>query len=52
MQWRKLINKSRIGYAASCLITFQYVAFGFFLFGCDLSKQEQFFNLVVKTYLG
>lgn len=42
---RKIINTSRIGYAASTLITLQYVAFGFFLFGCDITKQQQFVRL-------
>lgn len=48
MPIRKWINKSRTGYVVSNLITFQYVAFGFFLFGCDMNKQL----IVIKNIFG
>jgi alginate O-acetyltransferase complex protein AlgI len=40
MKLRKLINTSKMGYAVSTFITFQYVAFGFMLFGLDFEKQR------------
>jgi D-alanyl-lipoteichoic acid acyltransferase DltB (MBOAT superfamily) len=45
LKWKKIINTSRFGYSASCFITFQYAAFGFLMFGCDMAKLKRFFNL-------
>lgn len=44
-KWKKAINATRWGYAMSCLITFQYAAFGFLLFGCDMAKLKAFFRI-------
>lgn len=45
LKWKKIINTSRFGYSLSCFITFQYAAFGFLMFGCDMAKLKSFFNL-------
>jgi alginate O-acetyltransferase complex protein AlgI len=47
MQTKKFIHKSPVAYGISNFITFQYVAFGFLLFACDMGKlmviSEMFF---------
>jgi alginate O-acetyltransferase complex protein AlgI len=47
LKWKKRINSTRWGYAASWFITFQYAAFGFLLFGSDMSRLKKFFTLFV-----
>jgi len=44
-KWKKIINTSSLGYCVSCFITFQYAAFGFLMFGCDMEKLKSFFQL-------
>lgn len=48
MEWRKAINTNRYGYMLSLLITFQYVAFGFMLFACDIERQKWVINLLLQ----
>lgn len=45
LKWKKAVNKSKSGYAISTFVTFQYVAFGFLLFSCDMERQFAFFRL-------
>jgi alginate O-acetyltransferase complex protein AlgI len=47
MDTRKWIAKSRVSYAASSFLTFNYVSIGFLLFACDLAKIRQVLSLWV-----
>lgn len=49
MQIKRFIYKSRAAYAISNFITFQYVAFGFLLFACDIGRLESIFTIITKN---
>jgi len=49
MQIKRFIYKSRAAYAISNFITFQYVAFGFLLFACDIGRLESIFTIIAKN---
>jgi D-alanyl-lipoteichoic acid acyltransferase DltB (MBOAT superfamily) len=42
------IKQSKISYAASNMVTFQFVAFGFLLFACDYSQLLDLYSLLVR----
>lgn len=46
-RWKKVLNQSRLAYGVSNFITFQFVAFGFLLFGLDIDRIKLFFRMVV-----
>jgi len=46
-RWQKALNQSRLAYGVSNFITFQFVAFGFLLFGLNLERIKLFFRLFV-----
>ena len=46
-RWKEVLNKSRFAYGVSNFITFQFVAFGFLLFGLDLERIRLFFRMVM-----
>lgn len=45
-KYKQFVAKSRLSYAISNFITFQFVAFGFLLFGCNISK----LRMILKFY--
>ncbi len=45
--WKKRINNSKVGFLLSLFITFQYVAVGFFIFGCDIGKMTILLKKIV-----
>lgn len=47
MKWKKRINKTKGGYAISTFITFQFVAFGFLIFGCSMEDLKHLFTVLV-----
>jgi alginate O-acetyltransferase complex protein AlgI len=49
MRTKKFIHKSPMAYGISNFITFQYVAFGFLLFACDIGRLESIFTIIAKN---
>ncbi len=44
-RWREVLSKSRVAYGVSSFVTFQFVAFGFLLFGLDMQRIRLFFRI-------
>lgn len=46
-EWIYFINRTKLGYSISTLITFQYAAFGFLLFGYNIEQLKMFFGIFI-----